>query len=56
MAAAGNEARNNDTLRWYQRGLPDGPSYPASYDLAGFDLGGGEQQRRSLRTVLQRGG
>jgi subtilisin family serine protease len=33
VAAAGNEARDNDQLYFLQSGAPFAPSYPASYDL-----------------------
>ncbi len=33
VAAAGNEDRDNDALDWRVQGLPDGPSYPASYGM-----------------------
>jgi subtilisin family serine protease len=33
IAAAGNEARDNDQLTYSQFGVPFAPSYPASYDL-----------------------
>ena len=35
VAAAGNESRNNDKLDYVRRNI-FGPSYPASYDLAGL--------------------
>lgn len=34
VAAAGNEARDNDQLFYSQFGVPFAPSYPASYDLS----------------------